>query len=281
MDASKSYDIADFDGRGFTPGRALLIVETTLRIVVDDGELVRLQFSGMQPRYLAAGHLLACGLIESAADIESLLVVEESDGTFEARAVLRGGPEGGYGSGHGGGVGIGRARVKGIGVTSGLGRQPLTDAPGRMAPLPFRPSSIKPADVIRLGSELRARSGLYRQTRGCHNSSLCLGAKMLLFACDIGRHNAIDTLVGQWLLEGVDASETMIVTTGRVAREIVDKARRAGIPALASTAAATSLAVEEARRCGLTLIGALSETGFRVYNDPGRLAGWPGTGEQG
>jgi FdhD protein len=268
--ASKSYEITDFDGRGFTPGRAELIVETTLRIVVDGAELVRLQFSGMQPRFLTAGHLLACGLIESAQDIESLRMGEEADGALTAHAVLRRGPEGGPGRGYGNGR---------VSVTSGLGRQAVTDARPVQKPLPFAPGSIDPMDVIRLGVELRARSDLYRKTRGCHNSSLCLGAKMLLFFCDIGRHNAIDTLVGQCLLEGLAVEDAIIVTTGRVAREIVDKSRRAGVPALASTAAATSLAVEEAQKFGLTLIGALSETGFRVYNDPGRLAGWPGAGD--
>lgn len=257
MDVHKSYDIVEFDGRRFAGSQTRLIVETTLLIFVNGAELVRLRFSGMFPRYLAAGHLLARGLIRSAQDLESLQVTE-ADGSFEARAVLR--------------ESLGWA--PGQGVTLGLGHEPVTSEWQGKSPLPFVPGSIRPEDVIRLGTELHARSHLYRQTRGCHNSSLCTSGEMLLFRCDIGRHNAIDTLVGHCLLDGIVASDKMIVTTGRVAREIVDKALHAGIPVLASSSAATSLAVDEARRRGLTLIGNLSESGFRVYNDTGRLAGW-------
>jgi FdhD protein len=119
--------------------------------------------------------------------------------------------------------------------------------------------------------ELHARSTLYRLTRGCHNSSLCTAEDMLLFRSDIGRHNAIDTIVGQCLLENIGLRDKMIVSTGRIASEIVHKAVRAGIGVYVSVAVATSQAVETAKRYDLTLIGNATEDTFWVYNDPGRL----------
>jgi FdhD protein len=124
-----------------------------------------------------------------------------------------------------------------------------------------------------LAGELKHRSTLYGRTRGCHNSSLCSPQEMLIFREDIGRHNAIDMIVGQCFLEGLDTSDKMIVSTGRVASEILLKTVRIGVSVLASTAVATSFSVELARKIGLTLIGNIKADSFWVYNDPGRIIG--------
>jgi FdhD protein len=97
---------------------------------------------------------------------------------------------------------------------------------------------------------------------------------MLLFREDIGRHNAIDMLCGQCFLDDVAVDDKMIVSTGRIASEILLKVVRIGVPVLASTAVATSFSVELARKTGITLIGNIRDDSFWVYNDNGRIVGF-------
>ena len=78
-------------------------------------------------------------------------------------------------------------------------------------------------------------------------------------------------IVGECFLEGTPTEDKMIVSTGRVASEILLKTVRIGVSLLASTAVATSFSVELARKIGLTLIGNIKADSFWVYNDPGRI----------
>lgn len=132
--------------------------------------------------------------------------------------------------------------------------------------------TVTPQQIIKHTRELHSRSKLYNLTRGCHNSSLCTPETMLYFEEDIGRHNAIDMIVGKCFFEQVSTEDKMILSTGRIASEILLKAMRIGIPILASTAVATSFSIDLARKLGMTLIGNIKEDGsFWVYNDNGRI----------
>lgn len=257
MDPHIQIDIIAYSGNGLRPVTVTAIREVPLRILIGDRELIRLLCSGMHPRFLAAGYLFGCGVITRASDIADITVHEDEAG-IEARVVLR----------------RDAAGLLGLDITSGLGRVVRTSTPRPEALSPPKAPWLRPDALLSLARELHARSDLYRLTRGCHNASLCSATAMLLFRPDIGRHNAIDTIVGQTLLEGLPVADKLIVTTGRVASEIVQKAVRAGVPVLAATAVATSLAVEEAREYGLTLVGNITNDGFWVYNDPGRLHGF-------
>jgi len=248
------FEIGEYRDDVFRPLGIRAIRESVLRILVNGWEAARLMCTGSSLRCLAAGYLLTCGLIQTRADILEL-AVEEGQDAFLARVRLRESPP----------------AELGVSITSGLGRE---IRPANMRPpaaLPEKKAWLPPQSIIDLAQELERRSTLYRLTHGCHNASLCTATGMLVFCSDIGRHNAIDAIVGQCLLEAMSTTDKMIVTTGRIASEIVHKALRAGIPALASTAVATSLAVDMARKSGLTLIGNVTDTGFWVYNDPGRL----------
>jgi len=256
MDPHTQVDITAYDGNGPRAVTVTAIREVPLRILVGGRELIRLLCSGLSPRFLAAGYLFSCGVITSAADIVNLEVNEDATG-IDVRVDL----------------GRDTADLLGVDITSGLGRVVRTHTPRPRAISPPKAPWLRPDALLSLARELHARSDLYRLTRGCHNSSLCSATAMLLFRSDIGRHNAIDTIVGQTLLEGLPVTDKLIVTTGRVASEIVQKAARAGVPVLASTAVATSLAVQSAREYGLTLIGNVTNDGFWIYNDPGRLLG--------
>jgi len=95
----------------------------------------------------------------------------------------------------------------------------------------------------------------YKRTGGIHCAALADGKRILFQSEDIGRHNAVDKVIGRGLLEGMLFANTHLLTTGRVSSDMVVKAVRAGIPAVISLSVPTSLAVEIASRAGLLLIG--------------------------
>ncbi|MCX7821838.1 MAG: formate dehydrogenase accessory sulfurtransferase FdhD [Syntrophobacterales bacterium] len=127
--------------------------------------------------------------------------------------------------------------------------------------------------------KLNYLSDTFKKTHGVHNCALSevngeivkLKDSTLLYRYDIGRHNALDMLIGRAFLEDLPLSDKIIVTTGRLTSEIVIKAAQAGIPILVSRHAATRLAVELAITLNLTLIGYVRANHITVYHDGGRL----------
>jgi FdhD protein len=108
-------------------------------------------------------------------------------------------------------------------------------------------------------------AGLWRRTGGVHACALADAGGLLLFAEDVGRHNAYDKVIGAAFLGGIERADKIVLTTGRLSAEIAAKAVAAGVPILASRSAVTSLAVAVARRFGLTLVGFARGKRLNVY----------------
>ncbi len=122
---------------------------------------------------------------------------------------------------------------------------------------------------------LRARQRVFDSTGGLHAAGLFTEAADLVDVCeDVGRHNAVDKLIGRLLLGGhTPTSGRLMLVSGRASHEIVQKAAMAGISLLAAVSAPSSLAVATAGEVGMTVIGFLRGNGFNVYCHPQRLAG--------
>jgi FdhD protein len=100
-----------------------------------------------------------------------------------------------------------------------------------------------------------AHAAEYKRTGGIHAAALTDGSRVLFQSEDIGRHNAVDKVIGRGLLAGMSFGGTQLMTTGRISSDIVMKAARAGIPVVISLSVATSLAVDLARPAGILLVG--------------------------
>jgi len=141
-----------------------------------------------------------------------------------------------------------------------------------LAALPDGPS-VDPSLLPGLVDKLRAGQGVFDRTGGLHAAGLFNADGTLVHLReDVGRHNAVDKVVGRSLIDGaLPASSSILVVSGRAGYEIVQKAISAGIPVLAAVGAPSSLAVALAREFNLTLVGFLRGDRYNVYAGPDRL----------
>jgi len=120
-------------------------------------------------------------------------------------------------------------------------------------------------------SEFQKKSELFRLTGCFHGAALSDKEKILIFAEDIGRHNAVDKVIGYCLLKGIPFSGKIMIVSCRLSSEIISKCSRWGIPILASRAAPTNLALEIAEQSGMTLIGFVRGESMNIYTNPHRI----------
>lgn len=133
------------------------------------------------------------------------------------------------------------------------------------------PIKISPQQVFHLMKKLSEGSTLYKLTHGVHNAALCTPDRLEIFQFDLGRHNAVDKLFGQCLLEKIPLTDKIMVTSGRVSSEILNKVCQMGCPMLISRSAPTDRAIQLAEEAGLTLIARVRGNKMTIYTHPGRI----------
>jgi len=126
-------------------------------------------------------------------------------------------------------------------------------------------------NIRKLLSTFRNISKLYLETGGVHSAGLSDGKKILLFSEDIGRHNAVDKLIGKAFLQSIPIENKVLITSGRVTSEIVTKAGRNRFPVLISRAAPSCMAISYAEDMGITLIGFARGDRMNIYTWPNRI----------
>jgi FdhD protein len=131
---------------------------------------------------------------------------------------------------------------------------------------------ISTLEVLALVNEFQQRSQIYRATGGVHSAALCDMENILVFSEDIGRHNAIDKIFGECILNDIATEDHIIITSGRVSSEILLKVARRNVPIIVSKSAPTNLGLRLAADLGVTVVGFVRGRRMNVYTHAGRIA---------
>ncbi len=252
------FPVHAFDGRVFSGTTADIVREMPLRIYLNGRLIVNTACTGLHVEELAVGFLRSEGLIRSRDEIRDIqtepdrTAVRIDADTTDGSSLANGSPEMIIASS--GGRGLGKGPTTGPRQPAGKDMPPL--APDR---------------ILDLMEKFLDVTNLHRITRGTHCAALADESKILLSREDIGRHNALDMLAGHALLYGMDCRDKIVLRTGRVSFEIVQKVRQMGPPVVVSLAVPTSLAIQDAAEAGITLVGAVRGRTFKVYTHERRM----------
>ena len=153
------------------------------------------------------------------------------------------------------------------------GKASLDELEVRCAPLPPAGPTVTASTLVSLPARLRDAQAVFDRTGGLHAAGLFTpSGDLVVLREDVGRHNALDKLVGSQLLAGaLPLHDRVVLVSGRASFELVQKAAVAGVPVLAAVSAPSDLAVDAAERMGLTLVGFLRGDDFNVYSHPERV----------
>jgi len=161
------------------------------------------------------------------------------------------------------------------------GKASLDEVSLRAEPIPASEPVVSRMTLLALPDALRAAQRAFDETGGLHASGLFSPTgELRVLREDVGRHNALDKAIGAEVLAGrLPLNDTILMVSGRVSFEIVQKAAVAGIPIVCAVSAPSDLAISAADRLGVTLVGFLRGDGFNVYTHDDRidlreLAGW-------
>ncbi|MBP6176967.1 MAG: formate dehydrogenase accessory sulfurtransferase FdhD [Anaerolineales bacterium] len=130
---------------------------------------------------------------------------------------------------------------------------------------------VQPEAICGLVEQLFESQSLYKETGGVHTSALSDGEKIILSAEDIGRHNTLDKIAGLCVMNKIFPENRILITTGRISSEMLQKAARLSAPILISRTSPSSLSIEMAERYGITLIGYARKHRFNVYSNGDRV----------
>ena len=152
------------------------------------------------------------------------------------------------------------------------GKASIDEVALRVAPLPAGPV-VGRSVILAMPNLLRAAQRAFDETGGLHAAGLFSPkGELIVLREDVGRHNALDKVVGAQVLAGaMPLNERILMVSGRVSFEIVQKAAVAGIPIVCAVSAPSDLAIETADRLGATLVGFLRGDGFNVYANDARI----------
>ena len=243
---TEENEIRRYNDGVFTWEKAVLADECRVDIHLNGCRLASVMASPTRLDELALGFLFGEGLVDGPEDVVAL-EVEDLTVRIETR---------------------GRARARRETATLA----DLEDEAEAIFAPPAPPMDA--ARILAYMGEFNTRSHLFRQTGAVHSCCLINGDRRF-FADDVGRHNALDKVIGQYLAAGRLSGPVLVLTTGRISVEILLKSVKAGAALLISRGAATDRAVELARRLNLVLIGFARETGFNVYHGGERLIDAP------
>jgi len=207
-------------------------------------------------RELAVGYLFGEGVIDSIDDVQSM----EFRGT-DVHIALKGD------------VDLREAAVSMMNlIVTACASSPTRPGDRKSVPKVTSDLHVDAGMILKMVAELSRRSSIHPKTGGTHAAMLCSEeGEALAFAEDVGRHNAVDKVIGSMILSGKDVGKSVLVSTGRQSGEMVQKAARGGIPIVASMTAPLSSGIRLAEMAGITLVCFARGNRLQIYANPQRV----------
>lgn len=222
--------------------------EKPLNIFINNGHYATVMLSPNKEKEFIIGHLYSEGIIGTLQEIVSM----EIEGNIVEIVLKRKMPF-----------------IPGRIILSGCGGASTELLKGRLPQITTEAFFTK--DTIFAGIKDVLNSEMYKRTRGVHKCSLLHASSVIASAEDIGRHNALDKVIGEALIAGYDFHNSCAVVTGRISSEMVLKCSRANIPVIASKTSVTSFALELSKITGLTTIGFATANTMKIYTNSFRV----------
>ena len=223
-----------------------VVREQPLTVYIDGERFLTLLCSPFQLEPLVLGYLWMEKVIAGLHEVASLRI-SEVDGRADVTLTHR--------------VTLPTERI----LTSGCGGGITFRIDPRLFPRLRSTLRVSPSDLGDRMRDLLREAVHYHVSRGIHGAALADRDRVLMVAEDVGRHNAVDKLMGLALQRGIPTTDRILLSTGRVSSEMLLKAARMGVPVVASRTSPTEMAVGLAEQLGITVIGYVRPDGLNLY----------------
>lgn len=231
-----------------------VVRETAWTIYVNGQELVTILCTPDKMSFLVLGFLASEGIIKSLDDVGLLRVCEDEGNVVDVRLRDEN-------------LSLPRKRVLLSGCGGGVTFEDLKTSHARLT----SSFTVTPAQISKLMRDLQKNAKVYRSAGGIHASALSDGERLLVVAEDVGRHNTLDKIRGECIYHHIPTTDRIILTTGRISSEMVNKAVRMEVPVVVSRTSPTDLAIRLAESWGITVIGYVRSEKMNIYTWPERV----------
>lgn len=239
-----------------------ILIEYKLAIYVNSIRYVNLICTYKNLHELVLGNLFAEGIIHGIEEIKSIEIMEDEGKAFvqlKTNDIFK----------------------DVIGATEGI--RTVTTACGKQHSIAYYlmndwdltaldfSFTIKFSKILSYINEFQKSSDIYKLTRGIHSCGLYDNQGLLYLMEDIGRHNAVDKILGYSMDQQIDLSKTILITSGRVPSDMITKIIKSRIPILVARSVPTDVAIEMANKFNITLLGSARGTRLNLYSNKQRL----------
>lgn len=237
------------NGKGYSELDDLIAVESMLNIYVNNKPHITLFLTPVMIEELVIGNLYTSGIVKSINDIDSIKISGVAV-YVDVRSDVE-------------------AEYKGVKPPSCIGGVLNLALKYKIGNFNFK---IKPKNILKASKIMHSKAVVFRQTGCTHCAALFNeNLEMLILAEDIGRHNAIDKVIGYMIKNLLPTEKSILTVSGRLTYEIVFKAAMAKIPIVASISAPSKAGIDLANNIGITLVGFTRGHRFNIYTHPERI----------
>ncbi len=263
MNSFTKIDIVEYNSGSFSEVKDSIASEKRVRIFSNNKEILSLLCTPTMVRELVVGFALSEGLLENKSnnDLQQEWCSERIEILWKDEEIEVHLP-----------VDVPEATAT---LTSGCGKGVtfISNISDERLPVIKDDIIVGIKTILEIYRDFQRRSGLFRATGGVHSAALCDEKGIIVFTEDIGRHNAVDKIIGYAFLENISLKGKILLLSGRLSSEITMKAIKSSVPILVSRAAPTDMSIELARKSNVTLIGFLRGQKLNIYSSPSRISG--------